>query len=113
VNGRAIGCGVLAAAVFVAIGLFAISRAVAPAECPELLPYRPSAYRPVGEPVASPALSGAEPLVRAGTTSFGLAAWDVWVEPQLVPSASGDPLPPRIVLACGDGTFQAYQRGTE
>ena len=49
----------------------------------------------------------------SGYASFGLARWEVWVEPGRAPAASGDVLPQRIVLACGDGTYQAYQRGTE
>lgn len=113
-NWRAIGCGGLAAAAFVLLGIWGISRAFPAPECPDVLPYEPAAYRPVGEPADTPALSGIDdPLERAGTTSFGLAAWDVWVEPGRAPAASGDPLPQRIVLACGDGTYQAYQRGTE
>jgi hypothetical protein len=114
VNWRAIGCGTLGAAAFILIGLIGIWRAGAPAECPTLLPYEPSAYRPAGEPTDQPVLEGvAEALERAGTTSFGLASWEVWVEPGRVPPTAGDPLPPRIVLACGDGSYQAYQRGTE
>jgi hypothetical protein len=114
VNWRAAGCGTLAAAVFVAVGIFGILRAGAPAECPDLLPYQPTAYEPVDEPAASPTLTGiSEPLEAAGTTSFGLASWEVYVEPGFAPASSAEPLPQRIVLDCGDGTFQAYQRGTE
>lgn len=113
-NWRAVGCGTIAAAVFVAIGIFGILRAGAPAECPELLPYQPAAYEPVGSPGPEPALDGVEgPLEPAGSTSFGLARWDIYVEPGFVPEASGEPLPQRIVLACGDGSFQAFQRGIE
>lgn len=112
-NWRALGCGTLAAVVFVAIGIFGILRAGAPAECPDRLPYQPSAYEPVGSPTETPALDGIQPpLEAAGTTSFGLARWDVYVEPGFTP-ASAEPLPQRIVLGCGDGTFQAYQRGIE
>ena len=65
-------------------------------------------------PTAEPALEGvAGPLEPAGSTSFGLARWKVYVEPGFAPAASGELLPQRIVLECGDGTFQAYQRGTE
>jgi len=111
VNWRAIGCGTLAAAVFISLALFAILRAGAPAECPDGLPYQPSSYEPVGEPTNAPTLEGVdEALVHSGSASFGLASWAVWVEPQRVPTGSGATLPPRIVLECGDGTFQAYQR---
>jgi hypothetical protein len=113
VNWRAIGCGTLAAAVFVLFGLVSIWRAGDPGECPTSLPYEPASYRPAGEPTDEPTLDGVDrPLERSGTLSFGLASWDVWVEPGRAPAATGEPLPQRIVLDCGDGTFQAYQRGT-
>ena len=54
-----------------------------------------------------------EALERAGSASFGLAQWEVYVEPGFAPAASGEPLPQRIVLDCGDGSFQAYHRGIE
>lgn len=113
-NRRAIGCGALAATVFVLVTGFAVWRAWAPAECPATLPYEPASYLPVDAPADAPRLAGIdEPLERAGQTSFGLATWEVWVEPGRAPEASGEPLPQRIVLGCGDGTYQAYQRGTE
>ena len=112
-NWRVIGCGTLAAGVFVLVGVLAILRADRPAECPTTLPYEPAAYRPAGDPTSEPMLEGVnEPLDRAGTLSFGFASWEVWLEPDRAPRASGEPLPQRIVLACGDGTYRAYQRGT-
>ena len=76
---RAVGCGTLAASVFVAVGLFAILRA--------------------------------EPSPVAGfQTRAGLSTFTVWVDPADAPAASSDPLPDRIALECGDGTFQAYRR---
>jgi hypothetical protein len=114
VSRRALGCGTVGAVAFVLIGLIGLWRAGAPAECPALLPYEPSAYRPAGAPLDEPRLEGVdEPLELAGRTSFGLANWEVWVEPNRVPPTADDPLPQRIVLACGDGTFQAYQRGSQ
>lgn len=113
-SGRAVGCGALAAVVFVGVALFAIWRSFAPAECPDLLPYEPAAYAPVGQPTDEPRLEGIdEPLEEAGTASFGLASWAVWVEPGRIPTATDQPLPQRIVLDCRDGTYQPYQRGTE
>lgn len=112
-NWRAVGCGTLAAGVFVLLAVLAIQRAGTPPECPDALPYEPATYRPAGDPTDGPRLEGIdEELERAGTISFGLARWTVWVEPGRAPSASGEPLPQRIVLECGDGQFQAYQRGT-
>lgn len=113
-NPRALGCGLLAVAGFVLIGLLAIWRAGAPAECPGLLPYEPSAYEPIGTPMAEPLLDGVEgQLERAAQVSFGLASWTVYLPPGTAPTASGAPLPPRIVLDCRDGTFQAFQRETQ
>ena len=113
-NRRAIGCGALGAIAFIGLGLFGIWRASAPAECPDLLPYEPAAYQPVGSPTAEPTLEGlGEALERAGSASFGLARWDVYVEPGFAPAASGEALPQRIVLDCGNGSFQAYHRGLE
>jgi hypothetical protein len=111
VNRRALGCGTLAAAVFISLALFAILRAGAPAECPDGLPYQPASYEPVGDPTGTPTLEGVDAeLVNSGRASFGLASWPVWVEPERVPTGSATTLPPRIVLECGNGTFQAYQR---
>ena len=74
-SGRAVGCGALAAAVFVAIALFAVFRAGAPDGCPDLLPYEPASYEPVGVPTDTPVLEGIdEPLVEAGRAAFGLAS---------------------------------------
>lgn len=110
-NWRAIGCGTLAVAAFVSLAAFAILRAAAPAECPDGLPYQPASYVPVGDPTDTPTLEGVdEKLVNSGRASFGLASWPVWVEQARVPAGSAAILPPRIVLECGDGTFQAYQR---
>ena len=112
-NRRAIGCLTVAAGVFVIVATLAVLRAGAPAECPDALPYQPASYRPAGEPMPEPTLDGIdEPLEEAGSVTFGLATWKVWVEPGRAPSASGEPLPQRIVLECGDGTYRAYQRGT-
>ncbi len=110
-NWRAFGCGTLAIVAFVALGLLGISRAFAPAECPDGLRYEPAPYEAVGQRTDDPALSGVDgPLERVGSAGFGLASWDVWVAPGTAPSASAESLPERIVLDCGDGTFQAYER---
>jgi hypothetical protein len=113
-NWRAAGCATLGVLVFLAVGLIGVWRASAPAECPDLLPYRPAAYQPVGEAGPEPSLEGVPgPLERAGSTAFGLASWDVYVEPGFAPASSDEPLPQRIVLDCGNGSFQAYTRGLE
>lgn len=110
-NWRAIGCGTLAAAVFVGVGVFSVWRAYAPAGCPESLQYEPAPFLSDGAPTAQPTLEGVdEPLEARGQASFGLAAWQVWMPSGEAPIASGEPLPERIVLDCRDGTFQAYRR---
>lgn len=107
-NRRALGCGTLAAAVFVALGVWGISRAMAPPACPDRIVYEPASFEPSGPALSEPVLDG-QRLTEAGTLGFGLASWSVWVEPGRVPGASGEPLPDQIVLACGDG-YQAYRR---
>lgn len=113
-NLRLIGCGGAAAGAFILIGVVSIWRAGAPAECPGLLPYEPQTYQPIGTPMGVPLLDGVEgPLERAAEVSFGLASWTAYVQPGTVPASGEGLLPPRIVLDCRDGTFQAYQRGTQ
>lgn len=110
-NWRAIGCGLLAAAVFVLIGVFGIWRALAPAGCPPEFPTQAGVWRPVGETTAAPVLPGSdEELESAGQVGFGLATWELWVPPGTAPSPSGEALPERLVLRCDADTYQAYER---
>jgi len=108
VNWRAIGCGTLAVAVFVAIGVWGVLRATEPPDCPADLPYEPAPYAPVGATLTEPIHDGTT-FEEAGTMGYGLTSWSVWVAPGTVPAASGDPLPARVILRCGDG-YQAYVR---
>lgn len=110
-NWRAIGCGTLAAVVFILVGLIAIWRAGPPPGCPSTLAYPDvGAYEPVGSPGRSPRLEGVEASLEPGfQTRAGLSTFRVWVDPADAPTASSDPLPDRFVLECGDGTFQAYR----
>jgi hypothetical protein len=112
VSWRAIGCGTLAAGVFVLVGLIAIWRAGPPPGCPAQLVYPDAAFQPDGSPMDGPRLTGVDASLEPGfrTNAGGFTTWTVWVEPGDVPAASGDPLPDRIVLECGDGTFQAFRR---
>jgi len=114
VNRRALGCGLLAAAAFVLLGVVAILRAGAPGECRGLLPYEAGKYEPVGTPMSEPRMDGVdEPLEATGEVRFGAAAWMVHLPPGTEPRASGDVLPRRIVLDCRDGTYRTFQRGEE
>lgn len=111
---RAIGCGTLAAVVFVLVGVIAIWRAGPPAGCPAELEYTDALYRPTGSASSSPSLEGVDASLEPGfRTTVGFSSWTVWVDPADAPTASSDPLPDRMVLECGDGTFQAYRRGAE
>ena len=113
VNWRAVGCGGLAALLFVLAGLFGLSRALAPAACPPAFQLPSGRFDSVGEPASSPRLPGSdESLEPAGEVRLGFG-WELWVRPGTAPSASGDPLPDEIVLGCGDGSFQAYARSDE
>jgi hypothetical protein len=113
VSWRAIGCGTLAAAVFVLVGLLAIWRAGPPPGCPATLEYTDGAFQPVGSPAPAARFEGEDAALEPGfRTSVGFASYTVWVRPGDAPTASAAPLPDDIVLECGDGTFQAYRRGS-
>lgn len=111
-NWRAVGCGTLAAGVFVLVGLFAILRAEPPPGCPTELAFDDvGAYEPVGSPSDAPRLEGVSASLTPGfQTRAGLSTFTAWVDPADAPAASSDPLPDRIALECGDGTFQAYRQ---
>ena len=107
---RALGCGTLAAVVFVAIGLLGLSRVLAPAACPPAFQVPSGQYAAAGGPTAEPRLPGSdETLEPAGELRLGFG-WELWARRGAVPSASGDALPDEFVLGCGDGSFQAYAR---
>lgn len=111
---RAIGCGTLAAGVFVLVGVIAIWRAGPPPGCPSQLQYTDGPYQRVGSAAPSPSLEGVDAELKPGfQTTVGFSSWTVWVDPAEVPTASSAPLPDAMVLECGDGTFQAYRRGSE
>ena len=64
---RAVGCGTLAAGVFVAVGLFAILRAEPPPGCPTELAFTDvGAYEPVGSPGDAPRIEGVSASPVAG-----------------------------------------------
>lgn len=109
-NWRALGCGGLAALVFVAIGLLGMSRVLAPADCPPRFQVPDGMFAAAGERTDEPRLAGSDDeLEPAGEVRFGYG-WELWLPPGTAPSASADPLPDELVLGCPDGSFQAYQR---
>lgn len=106
---RAIGCGGLAAAAFVLLGAVGIWRALGPTACPDGFELPAGTYIARGDRTDEPRLPGVdEELESAGEIGVGFARWPLWLEPGAAPSASGDPLPDRLVFGCPDGTFQAY-----
>ncbi len=108
-NWRAIGCGLLAAAVFVAIGLYGMSLAFSRLDgCPSLLQWGDRAYLPQGAVSASPSLAQGSP-VEIGSTFIGLTTRRVWGPPGSSPSPLAADRPDSIILDCDNGTFQAYQ----
>jgi hypothetical protein len=98
------GCAVIGIVAFLAVGLFGLSRAVAPSGCPDRLQYAADAYLPAGAPVER-LESG---LVEIGSTFIGLTTREVYAEPGGVPASGSTDPPDRFVLDCADGTFQAY-----
>jgi hypothetical protein len=102
-SGRAIGCAVIGVVVFVAIGIFGLSRAVAPSGCPDRLQYAAEAFLPEG----TPSTDAADGMVEIGSTFIGLTTRAVYAE---APRASGsEDLPQVLVLDCDDGTFLTYR----
>jgi hypothetical protein len=109
VNWRALGCGLLAITVFVALGLVALNLAISRVVCPDRLRAGPDVYRSVGEPTSEPRIPGEDvELERIGTTLIGVDSRGVFVLPHDAPQDSLAQTPDRFALDCGDGTFQAY-----
>lgn len=114
-NWRAIGCGVLAAAAFVGIGLLGMSLAFNRLEgCPDRMQWGDLGYLPFGAVTDEPSFAdGGEP-VEIGTTFIGLTTRRVWGPPGSTPISSIAPgsvpdRPQEIVLDCDDGTFQEFR----
>lgn len=108
-NWRAIGCGLLAAAVFVAIGLYGMSLAFSRLDgCPNLLQWGDRTYLPNGPVSASPSFVQGSP-VEIGSTFIGLTTRRVWGPPGSSPSPLAADRPDSIILDCDNGTFQAYR----
>jgi hypothetical protein len=110
VNWRAVGCGALAAAVFVAIGLLGLSMAFNRSEgCPRLLQWADRRYEPSGQVSAAPHFDLAGPPVPLGSTPIGLTTRTVYGPPGSEASPASADRPSQIALDCGDGSFQTYR----
>lgn len=105
---RAAGCAVLAAAVFVGLGVWALQLAMGRPGCPQTLFWDDRIYSSVGEPAASPALGNGEP-VRLGTTLVGALSREVYGPEGSEPSLDPAHRPDQIALACGNDTFVTYR----
>jgi hypothetical protein len=108
VNWRAVGCAVLAAAVFVGLGLWSLQMAIGRPGCPETLLWGDRVYTAAGDPTADPVVGGGEP-VRLGTTLVGIVSREVYGPPGSPPSPTSEDRPDEIALECGDGTFVSYE----
>ncbi len=107
-NWRAIGCGLLAAVVFVGIGLYGMSLAFSRLDgCPTLLQWGDRTYLPAGSAVASPSFAEGSP-VEIGSTFIGLTTRRVWGPPGSSPSPLAADRPDSIILDCANGTVQAF-----
>jgi hypothetical protein len=108
VNYRAIGCGTLAIVVFLAIGLWGMSKAFDRLEgCPDRLQWGDRVYLPAGSPVPEPSFPEGSP-VEIGSTFIGLTTRKVWGPPGSGPSPSAADRPSRIYLDCDDGSVLLF-----
>lgn len=107
-NWRAIGCGTLAIAVFLAVALWGMSKAFDRLEgCPNRLQWGDRAYLPAASPRAAPSFAEGSP-VEIGLTFIGLTTRQVWGPPGSSPSQSAGDRPDRIYLDCDDGTVRLF-----
>lgn len=107
-NRRVVGCGALAIASFVGIGLAGLWLVTAPAGCPERLQWADRTYLREGALAPEPSLAEGVPVL-IGATFIGLTTRDVYGPPGSEPVASAAMRPEAIVLDCGDGMFRAYR----
>lgn len=107
-NWRAVGCAVLAAAVFIGIGVWGLQMAMGRPGCPPSLQWGDRLYAAVGEPTATPVVGSGEP-VRLGTTLVGALTREVYGPEGSSPSPSAGDRPDEIALECGNGTFVTYR----
>jgi hypothetical protein len=108
VSWRLLGCGLLAAAVFIGLGLFALSLAIGRLGCPPTVVWGDRVYVAEGEVTPTPVVGEGEPVL-LGSTFIGALSREVWGPEGADPSpTAGDELPDEIALSCGDETYQSY-----
>lgn len=106
-NWRLVGCGVLAAAVFVGLGVWALTLAMGRVGCPATLYWDDATYVAEGGPTETPEV-GDEEAARLGFTFVGVLTREVYGPEGASATAEPDERPDRLALDCGDGTFQSY-----
>ena len=107
-NGRAIGCIVLGAIVFVLIGIAGINMASSRVGCPDRLQWGDRFYAPTGTPAPSPETGVAGTPVKLGSTFIGLTTRSIYGPPGSSSSGSSA-RPDQIAMDCGNGKFQSYR----
>jgi hypothetical protein len=107
-NRRAVGCGTLAIVVFLAVGLWGMSKAFDRLEgCPDRLLWGDRVYLPTGSHRPHPSFAEGSP-VEIGATFIGLTTRKVWGPPGSAPSESAAERPMRIYLDCDDGSVLLF-----
>lgn len=107
-NWRALGCGTLAIVVFLAVGLWGMSKAFDRLEgCPDRLQWGDRVYLPTGSHRPQPSFAEGSP-VGIGSTFIGLTTRKVWGPPGSAPSGSAADRPSRIYLDCDDGSVLLF-----
>ena len=107
-NGRAIGCGTLAIVVFLAVGLWGMSKAFDRLEgCPDRLQWGDRVYLPAGSARPQPSFAEGSP-VEIGSTFIGLTTRKMWGPPGSAPSSSAGDRPSRVYLDCDDGSVLLF-----
>jgi hypothetical protein len=110
VNWRAIGCGVVAAVMFVGIGLLGMSMAFSRLDgCPPLLQWADRRYEPSGLPTDAPRFELPGEPVSLGSTFIGLTTRTIFGPPGSRQSTTAADRPDQIALDCADGFFQTYR----
>ena len=107
-NWRAVGCAVLAAAIFVGLGLWALQMAIGRPGCPQTLLWGDRVYTAVGGPAVVPVVGSGEP-VRLGTTFVGALTREVFGPAGSSSSPDAENRPAEIALDCGNDTFVTYR----
>lgn len=107
-NRRAIGCGALAIVVFLAVGLWGMSKAFDRIQgCPDRLQWGDRVYLPAGSARPQPSFAAGSP-VEIGSTFIGLTTRKVWGPPGSEPSSSAGDRPGLIYLDCDDGSVLLF-----